>query len=32
MTAAPTTLITFLGRVPQGDHGYRKTRYDFGDG
>lgn len=26
------TLFTFLGRVPKGEHGYRKTRYDFGDG
>jgi hypothetical protein len=27
-----TTLLTFLGRVPKTDNGYRKTRYDFGDG
>jgi len=27
-----TTLLTFLGRVPKGENGYRKTRYDFGDG
>ena len=26
------TLITFLGRTPRGEYGYRKTRYDFGDG
>lgn len=32
MTTDRTTLITFLGRVPRDDHGYRKTRYDFGDG
>lgn len=25
-------LITFLGRVPKTEHGYRTTRYDFGDG
>ena len=25
-------LITFLGRSPKGENGYRKTRYDFGDG
>jgi len=25
-------LITFLGRVPRSEHGYRATRYDFGDG
>jgi CRISPR-associated Csx2 family protein len=27
-----TTLFTFLGRVPTGESGYRKTSYDFGDG
>jgi CRISPR-associated Csx2 family protein len=26
-----TTLLTFLGRVPKGENGYRKTCYDFGD-
>ncbi len=26
------TLITFLGRTGREDHGYRTTRYDFGDG
>ena len=31
MATEPTTLITFLGRVPRDSHGYRKTRYDFGD-
>ncbi len=25
-------LVTFLGRSPRGENGYRKTRYDFGDG
>lgn len=25
-------LITFLGRSPKDEHGYRTTRYDFGDG
>ena len=25
-------LVTFLGRSPKGENGYRKTRYDFGDG
>jgi len=25
-------LLTFLGRVPKGERGYRTTRYDFGDG
>jgi len=25
-------LITFLGRVPRVEQGYRTTRYDFGDG
>lgn len=24
-------LVTFLGRVPKGEKGYRTTRYDFGD-
>ncbi|GAB4362678.1 MAG: TIGR02221 family CRISPR-associated protein [Methylohalobius crimeensis] len=27
-----TRLITFLGRVPKNETGYRKTHYDFGDG
>ena len=27
-----TTLLTFLGRVPKTESGYRKTSYDFGDG
>ncbi len=27
-----TLLITFLGRAPKNEGGYRKTRYDFGDG
>lgn len=26
------TLITFLGRVPETEGGYRTTQYDFGDG
>ena len=26
-----STLITFLGRVPKAENGYRKTCYDFGD-
>ncbi|MCS6997550.1 MAG: TIGR02221 family CRISPR-associated protein [Casimicrobiaceae bacterium] len=26
------TLISFLGRVPKGEGGYRTTRYTFGDG
>lgn len=26
------TLITFLGRIPKSESGYRTTRYDFGDG
>jgi len=26
------TLITFLGRSPKGENGYRKTRYQFDDG
>lgn len=26
------TLITFLGRTPRTEQGYRTTRYDFGDG
>lgn len=26
------TLITFLGRTPKGESGYRTTCYDFGDG
>lgn len=26
------TLLTFLGRVPKGEKGYRTTCYDFGDG
>ena len=25
-------LLTFLGRVPKNEHGYRTTRYDYGDG
>ncbi len=25
-------LMTFLGRTPKGETGYRTTRYDFGDG
>lgn len=25
-------LVTFLGRVPRSENGYRTTRYDFGDG
>lgn len=25
------TLLTFLGRTPRGNNGYRKTAYDFGD-
>ncbi|MBP8283105.1 MAG: TIGR02221 family CRISPR-associated protein [Chromatiaceae bacterium] len=29
---APQVLITFLGRVPKDQQGYRVTRYDFGDG
>ena len=28
----PTVLLTFLGRVPRFERGYRATRYDFGDG
>ena len=28
----PHTLITFLGRTPRGEQGYRTTCYDFGDG
>lgn len=28
----PTTLITFLGRVPKSENGYRRTRYQFADG
>src|SRR2546426_12612613 len=27
-----TTLLTFLGRAPKSENGYRKTSYDFGDG
>ena len=27
-----STLITFLGRPPEKEGAYRKTRYDFGDG
>lgn len=27
-----TTLISFLGRTPKGENGYRKTRYRFPDG
>lgn len=27
-----TTLISFLGRTPKGENGYRKTRYRFSDG
>lgn len=27
-----TTLLTFLGRVPSNEKGYRTTSYDFGDG
>ena len=27
-----TTLLSFLGRVPRTEQGYRETRYDFGDG
>lgn len=28
----PKVLLTFLGRVPKTESGYRPTRYDFGDG
>ena len=28
----PQVLLTFLGRVPKTDGGYRTTHYDFGDG
>lgn len=27
----PTVLLTFLGRVPKTERGYRQTHYDFGD-
>ncbi|MBK8638166.1 MAG: hypothetical protein IPN92_07685 [Chromatiaceae bacterium] len=27
-----SVLLTFLGRVPKDQQGYRVTRYDFGDG
>lgn len=32
MTADAPTLITFLGRVPKTENGYRRTRYEFGNG
>lgn len=27
-----SVLLTFLGRTPKSEQGYRRTRYDFGDG
>ncbi len=31
-TSPQTVCITFLGRTPRGEDGYRTTRYEFGDG